>query len=820
MTPERWQQIEEVFHAAAARPPAVRAAFLAQACAGDETLRREVECLLAAHEEAASFMNAPALEAAAERLAGEQADLMPGKTIAHYKILSLLGAGGMGEVYLASDTRMGRQVALKLLLSSLTDDEQRVARFQQEARAALKLNHPNIVTIYEVGAAGGVQFIATELIEGETLRARLARADLKLSEALGVATQVAGALAAAHQAGIVHRDIKPENIMLRPDGYAKVLDFGLAKLTEQQPTPGDAEAPGRMKVQTTPGLVMGTASYMSPEQARGRQVDARTDIWSLGVVLYEMFAGRVPFEGETASDVISAVLHGEPPPLARYAPDVPAEMQWVVTRALRKNQEERYQTIKELLGDLRELKQELDVRARIERSTSAEANDEGAAGTAGARQAAARSARAAARSDGSAARPTSSAEYLVTEIKRHKAGAALALAMLLLSATVAGYLFYSARGGAEIHSLAVLPFANTGGDADTEYLSDGITESLINTISKIHGLRVTARTTAFSYKNRSVDPRQVGRELAADAVLTGRVTQRGDSLIIQAELVNVADGSQLWGERYSRKAADVLAVQEQIASEIVDKLRRPSGAERERLTRGYTANAEAYQLYLRGRFYWNKRSPEGLSRAIDYFNQAIALDPAYALAYAGLADSYALLPMYAHVALGDALPKARTAASKALELDPALAEAHAALASVKSNDWDWPGVEEHYQRAIQLNPNYATVHQWYSEYLVSAGRVEQALGEIRKAHELDPLSLAINARLGYTLYVAHRYDESLEQLRKTLELDPDFHLTHLFLLFDCIQAGRYGEAAHESALVSFKNASAEERKNIERAMAE
>src|SRR5215203_385443 len=373
MNPERWQRIEEVFHAAAARPAGARAAFLSQACAGDEGLRREVERLLAAQEGAASFMNAPALEVAAERLAEEQAGLMTGKTVEHYRILSPLGAGGMGEVYLAEDTKTGRKVALKLLPPYFTKDEQRVRRFQQEAHAVLALNHPNIVTIYEIGEIGGTQFIATEFIKGETLRARLERAPMNLGEALHVALQVGGALVEAHEAGVVHRDIKPENVMLRPDGYVKVLDFGIAKLTERQAPPAATEAPTLMRVRTDPGLVMGTAHYMSPEQARGRAVDERTDVWSLGVVLYEMVAGRAPFEGESAGEVLAAILGQEPPPLARYSRDVPEALEEIVTTALTKDREERYHTVKEMMGALRRLKQRLDAAAELERTTPPEA---------------------------------------------------------------------------------------------------------------------------------------------------------------------------------------------------------------------------------------------------------------------------------------------------------------------------------------------------------------------------------------------------------------------------------------------------------------
>jgi serine/threonine protein kinase len=559
-----------------------------------------------------------------------------GSSLGHYEIRSQLGVGGMGEVYLAQDTNLGRRVALKLLPSEFTKDESRVRRFQQEARAASALNHPNILTIHEIGSENSTYFIATEYIEGRTLRDYMSGARMKTTEVLDVATQVASALAAAHAAGVVHRDIKPENIMLRLDGIVKVLDFGLAKLTERE-TP-DMEAP--TLVNTDAGVVMGTARYMSPEQVRGLFIDARTDVWSLGAVIYEMLTGRVPFTGETASDVIAGVLEREPQPLGLQGEEIP-ELKRIVSKALRKDREERYQTVKDLSLDLKSLKEELEFEAKLSRSAPPNAHKETFTPKSGRQTVSATTIDPAlSTAEVEATRPTSSAEYIFREIKHHKKSAILAAAALVALMAVFSY-FYFARGdSAAIDSIAVLPFINASADPNTEYLSDGITESLINSLSQLPKLRVVPRSTMFRYKGREVDPQIVGRELGVRAVLTGKLVQRGDTLSIQTELVDVAEESQLWGAQYNRKLADILAVQEEISREISEKLRiRLSGEERKQLTKRYTESTEAYQLYLRGRYYWNKRTAEDLKKGVYYFRQAIDMDPNYALAYAGLADS-------------------------------------------------------------------------------------------------------------------------------------------------------------------------------------
>jgi serine/threonine-protein kinase len=788
MKPERWQQLKQIFQSALEREPEERAAFLNQACACDAALRSEVESLIASHDQAGDSIEAMAVEAATEMLADDRAGLIVDKQIGHYQVLSHIGRGGMGEVFLAQDTSLGRKVALKLLRAEFTGNEARLRRFRQEARAASALNHPNILTIHEISSEDSTHFMATEYVEGETLRQRLESERMKLGEALDVTIQVASALAAAHEAGIVHRDIKPENIMVRRDGYAKVLDFGLAKLTERAPASSDSGWPTLGKIETNPGVVMGTVQYMSPEQARGLEVDARTDIFSLGVVLYEMLSGRVPFEGGTTSDVIVSLLDKEPVPLSSYSPEVPAELQRIVSKSLCKDREERYPVVKDLLIDLKSLRDELTFEAKLERSVPPGVSSKAVASGIGGQTV---------RTDGAeAAHPTSSAEYIVTGIKRHKRVAVLTLAVLAVAVAAAAY-FYSLRSGrATINSMAVLPFVNDSADPDTEYLSDGITESLINSLSQLPNLRMIARTSAQRYKGRDVDPQTVARELGVQAVLTGRVVRRGDSLSISAELVDARDNSHIWGEQYNRRVSDILVVQQEIAREIAERLRlRLTGEERRRVTRNYTENVEAYQLYLKGRYFWNKRTAEGLKKGISYFNEAVEKDPSYALAYVGLADSYSLLSDYGWLPPNEAYPQAKTAAMQALALDERLAEAHTVLGLIKSSyDWDWTGAESEYRRAIELNPNYETAHQWYAEYLSGMGRHQEAITEIRRAREINPFSLIINAVEVSVLCIAREYDQGISQGQKALEMDPHFAEVYGYLKRCYDQKGMYKEA--------------------------
>ena len=791
MKPERWQQVDKLLQAALALDPEDRPAFLDHACKSDPSLRQEIDSLLASHDRAGDFISKPAIEASPSLIAADKADSILQQAIGPYRIVSLLGAGGMGEVYLAQDSRLGRKVALKLLPDYFTADEQRVKRFKQEAQAASALNHPNIITIYDIGEVDERHFMATEYIEGETLRQRTATHKFSLIEALEVAVQAASALAAAHQARIVHRDIKPENIMLRPDGYVKVLDFGLAKLTEPRHLATGTQAPTVARLDTEPGTIVGTANYMSPEQARGQAVDARTDLFSLGAVIYEMVAGRAPFVGETSTDVIVSIIEREPAPLSRYEPDAPQELQRIVSKALAKDREERYQTIKDILIDLRKLREELAFEAKLERSIPPKASIEQAA--------AVTANQPAAQSRDAAAQTTSSAEYIVGAITRHKLISGVVLGSLIIA--VAAIIYFSQSSKQKpIDSLAVLPFTNESGDPNMEYLSDGITESLINSFSQLPQLRVIARTTVFRFKSREADPEKIGRDLGVDAVLTGKVTRRGDSLTVQAELVEVASGSQLWGEQYNRKPADILAVQQDIATNIAEKSRlRLTREEQKRLTKRYTENTEAYQLYLKGRYFLSKRTEEGIKKSIEHFQQAIAIDPNYALAFAGLADSYKTFGGHlGFLSPQEFYPRVKAAAIKALEIDETVAEAHTSLAEYRMYyEWDWPGAEREYKRALELNPNYATAHQEYANYLEGVARLDEAIAERKRAAELDPLIPFTVADVGYPFYYARQHDQAIEHFRRGLELDPNFFWGYLWIGQAYIEKRMYNEAIAE-----------------------
>ncbi|MBA2501954.1 MAG: protein kinase [Pyrinomonadaceae bacterium] len=802
MKPERFQQIDRILQSALEVAPEERGALVDKACAGDQELRRAVESLIESHERAGSFIETPALKQDAKLIAGERR-LTTGSSIAHYKIIEQLGTGGMGEVYAAQDTRLRRKVALKILPSQFTRHEERVRRFEQEARAASALNHPNILTIYEINSEDDVYYIATELIEGETLRERMTKAQINLSDLLDIAVQIASALTIAHEAGIVHRDIKPENVMIRADGYVKVLDFGLAKLAERAASVPNLEASTQHLLKTAPGMVMGTVSYMSPEQARGQVVDARTDVWSLGVVLYEMAAQRRPFDGETMNHTLVSIMEKEPKALSEHGCDVPAELERIITKALAKKVDERYQTSKDLLIALRRLKKRLEVEAEVRSDSATEVGIATAATNAPIDAPETGTGSALRATDKGTAQQTSSVEYLVSEFKRHRTGATFALAAIIIFAVSVAYFGFGFGKSKNIDSLAVLPFTNVGGDPNAEYFSNGVTETLINSLSLLPDLKVMSRNSVFRYKGQEVDAREVARVLGVQAILTGRIIQRGDELSINVELVDASDNTHIWGEQYNRKIADILLVERDIAREITEKLRvRLTGEDARRVTKSYTANVEAYQLYLKGRFFWDKGTFEGSQKSIEFYNAAIENDPAYALAYAGLADSYLILGRYHGVPPREAMPRAEAAARRALEIDNALAEAYASLGAVSATyNWNWAEAERNYQRAISLNPNYAPAHYRYAEMLANIGRFDQAVTEARRAQELDPLSLTSNINVAGVLYKARRYDEALEQLREILEMNSNFAPTHLYFGINYLQKGM-----HEEAISAFKRA--------------
>ena len=719
--------------------------------------------------------------------------MKPGTLISHYRIISRIGAGGMGEVYLANDSELGRNVALKVLPADVVSDQQRMSRFVREAKAASALNHPNIVTIHEIGRADSMRFIVMEFVEGTTLRQLIARGPMKLNEVLEIITQILSALAEAHQAGIVHRDIKPENIMVRHGGLVKLLDFGLAKLTEKPAAAVDTEAPTQALLKTEAGVVVGTPYYMSPEQVRGLEIDPRTDIWSFGVVAYEMLTGIFPFQGPTPTDVIISIAEKDPPAPARYARELPPELERIISKTLAKNREERYQTAKDLLIDLKRLKQQLEIESASERTPPPEVKRQLAAETSGGQllpQTIDKPGAAAVQT----IREGPRANRIIRAIKNHKGAIVIAAAIVAVIATA--YLYF-ARSEKRINSLAVMPLVNAASDPNMDYLSDGLTESLINSLSQINNVKVISFSSVMRYKGQQIDPQVVGRELGVRALLMGRIVLHGDSLSISTELVDTEDKSHLWGEQYDRSSADLQVVRGEIARDVSARLRfRLSGEQEEQVTKRYTVSREAYELYLKGNYFLGKGTESDSRRSIDYFQRAIAKDANYAQAYAGIAHAYESLGgVLGFMSPREAAPQAKAAAMKALEIDDNLDDAHFVLATLKLGyDWDWSGAERELKRAIEINPNNAGAHSEYGSYLEALGRFDEAVAERERCRQLEPILPISIADVGYPLYYAGRYDEALVHYQKALEIDPNFSWGHLWIGQVYVQQGLYDKA--------------------------
>jgi TolB-like protein/tetratricopeptide (TPR) repeat protein len=690
----------------------------------------------------------------------------PGDLVSHYRVVERVGAGGMGVVWRADDLTLGRQAALKFPAEHLEMTPDAVA----QARAAAALNHPGICTIYEVGEHRGRPFIAMELLEGAPLDSQLAGRPFETGRLLDVAIQVADALVAAHARGIVHRDLKPANIFLTAGGAAKIVDFGIARVA---PGPDAGDSPTAAAVMTAPGIALGTPAYMAPEQVRGEVADARSDVFSLGAVLYQMATGKSPFAGSSAGTTFEAVLNRSPAPVETINPAAPQDLIKIVGKALEKDPSLRYQSAADLLTDLKRLRRDLQ-------SGEAAARDDG-------------------RERGRGGR-----------FQRPRSRALGALAAGVLMAAVATAVWLSRSPGAApaadgVTSILVLPLVNTGGDASLDDLTDGLTEALINRLSSITSLRVLARNTSFRFKGTSADPGETARSLGVGAVVTGRVEQHGDTIRVAAELMDVSNGAQLWGARYTRSGREMLAIEEEISRAIADSLRvRLTASESASLARRPTESLEAYRLYLTGRRLWNRRTPHDLTSAIDYFNRAIDADPMFALAYSGLAESYVLLPGMGVGAVEprDAMPKARAAAIRALELDDGIAEAHTALAYVNLHfDWDWEGAGREFDRAREVRPNDASF--WRAAFLAATAKPDEAIAEAERAQALDPLSAIVAAGVSWMYHFARRYDGERTLALKALELNPQLALGHWRLGWALIGLGRSKEAiqAHQEALV-------------------
>lgn len=798
MTPGQLQKLSTLYHAARDLEPGEREAFLCEHCWDDEKLLLEIQHLLSADEKVGDFLVVPVADIAAQIIADEKATSLVGRQLGHYRILSRLGAGGMGEVYLAEDSNLDRKIAIKVLPVEFASNLDRLRRFEREAKSASSTNHPNIITIHEIGESEGIHYIATEFVEGETLRQRIKLGPLPEIEALSIARQMANALAAAHALGIVHRDIKPENVMLRPDGFVKVLDFGLAAVEKVPLEITDSKSP-TIPADTAPGTIMGTVTYMSPEQTRGQKADARSDLWSLGVVLYEMIAGEPPFQGASVPEVFVAILERQPLPL----PTVSPELESIVLKLLAKDREQRCHSskelaAKELAAELKALKRRLEFEQESGGQPAARPSASGsqAIGT----ETAIFSPQRVSQSDQPQTLPL---PVPATSRARRFRFAVVGAAMLLASMLAAGGYWYFNRSNT-IDSIAVMPLLNQSNDPNLEYLTDGVTENLIDNLSRLPGLKVLSRTSVFRYKGQAIDPEEVADKLKVKSLLTGRILQQEEKLLIKLELVDARDGRQIWSEQYFRSKADMLRLQTEVSQTIAAQLRpKLTGEEKARVTRRYTENPDAYDLYLKGISHWNKLTREGFEESIKYFKEALTKDSNFALAYAWLSVAHYTLGAN-HYPPKEWMPKAKDFALKARELDETLADAHVALAMVYYGyDWNWHDAERELQRALELNPNLDRAYNVYGYLLQALGRAEEPIPMKKQALELSPLSLIANLNMGRAYYLARHYDQAIAAYQEAIKLEPKHSSAHLYI-------GRiYAlKGMHEKALASINTAQA------------
>jgi serine/threonine-protein kinase len=733
--------------------------------------------------------------------------LEPNSILSHYRIISKLGAGGMGEVYLAQDTKLERKVALKILLPDIASNQERMERFIREAKSAASLSHPNIAQIFEIGEAEGTHYIAMEYVDGVTLREKIHRERNELSKLLRIMQHTADGLAKAHAAGIVHRDLKPDNIMITHDGHAKILDFGLAKLTEgrgdeatrrlgdEEPTVAFAPRSPVAPTLSMPGMIMGTVGYMSPEQAEGKtnEIDHRSDIFSFGCILFEVATGQKPFTGDTVVKSLHSLLYEPAPQVKELNPEAPVDLQRIVRRCLAKDRESRFQTIKEVAIELKELREELKasgVDTTVVPTSTGRTQQSTRVGNVTSTQ------------SGSLSTGVSSAEYLVSGMKRHKFATTISMVVIAALLIGAGVVYWRGRAAeSSIRSIAVMPFVNEGGNAEAEYLSDGMTESLIASLSQVPNLTVKARSSVLRYKGKETDPKTVGSELNVQAILNGRVSHLGDKLILILELVDVKTENVLWSEQYNRSQADLVALQSEIARDVSTKLKmRLTGVDEQQVAKTYTQNPEAYKLFLQGRFFANKRTQKDSQKAIECFQQAVNADPNYALAYSGLGIAYAYLAIYGNVPAKEVFPRARQYAEKAMELDKTLADPHILLGLLNFlQRRDIAAWERELQIALELNPNSTDAHRLNGLRLLFVGKFDEAIASVQKALDSEPLSLAGNINYAYGLFYAGRVAEAENQTLKTIDLSPDFWMSHYYLANTYRLQGKHALAAEEMA---------------------